>query len=138
VANVGELIDWWTVRGERWGVLNLDFKVELTRESGVRPHRLTDYGEAELDAFDGGDWQFTRIRMVPVSRDLVDLIGAQQTLSHVEWGEMPGGRIDREQVTDEQVLELARCAVGELRRLGMPVESEPGSELSMQATAAPF
>jgi hypothetical protein len=135
---MADMLDWWTVPGGRWGVLNLDFKVELTRESGVRPHRFADYGEAELNTFDGGDWQFARIRMVPVTRDLVDLIGVEQTLSHVEWGEMPGGRIDREQVTDEQVLELARNAVFGLRRVGMPVESEPGSELSVQATAAPF
>lgn len=133
-----DMLDWWTVPGARWGVLNLDFKVELTREGGVRPHRLADYGEAELDAFDGGDWHFARIRMVPVTRDLVDLVGVSLTLSHVEWGEMPGGRIDREQVTDEQVLELARHAVRELRRAGMPVQSEPGSELSVQAMAAPF
>lgn len=134
-----DMLDWWTVRGERWGVLNLDFKVELTRMSGVRPHRLTDYGEADLAAFDGGDWEFARLRLVPVDRDLNDLIGARQELTHVEWGEMPGApRIDRDQVTDEQALELARRAVRELRRLGMPVEAKPGSELSVRAMAAPF
>lgn len=136
---MANMLDWWTVRGERWGVLNLDFKVELTRMSGVRPHRLTDYGEADLDAFDGGDWEFVRLRLVPVDRDLNDMIGAQQTLSHVEWGEMPGApRIDRDQVTDGQAIELARYAVRELRRLGMPVETGRDSELSVRAMAAPF
>lgn len=132
------MLDWWTVRGERWGVLDLDFKIELTRDGAVHPKRLAEYTEAELHAYDGNDWQLAKIRLVPVDRDLNDLIGAQQTLTGVEWGEMPGGRIDREDVTDEQAVELARSAVGELRRMGMPVRTTEDSELSVRSMTAPF
>lgn len=133
-----EMLDWWTVRGERWGVRNLDFKVELTRDRTLRPRWMPDYGEADITAFEGGDWQFARIRMVPVDRDLNDLVSAQQTLTGVEWGDMPGARIDREDITDAQAVELARYAVQELRRMGLSVDTERDSPLSVQAMAAPF
>ena len=133
-----QMLDWWTVRGDRWGVKNLDFKIELIRDDRVRPHRLADYTEADLDAFDGGDWHFGRLRLVPVDRDLVDLIGAEQTLTHVEWGEMPAGRIDRADVTDAQGLDLARWAVATLRKMAVPVDTEDDSELSVRLMTAPF
>lgn len=135
---MNDMLDWWTVPGERWGVRNLDFKVELVHDQESQPHRMPDYSEADITAFEGGDWRFARVRLVPVDRDLNDLVGAQQALTGIEWGDMAGARIDREDVTDAQAVELARYAVQELRRMGMPVDTERDSPLSVQAMAAPF
>lgn len=138
MTNVGELLDWWTVPGARWGVRNIDFKIELRRDGAVHVRDMAEYSEAELRAFDGGDWQFTILRVVPVDRDLTDLIGAQQHLAGVEWGQLGEARIDREDVTDAQAKELARVAVGVLRHWTMSVDTERDSPFSVQAMAAPF
>jgi hypothetical protein len=135
---MADLLDWWTVPGARWGVRNLDFKVELRRDGVIRVWDLSEYGEAELAAFDGGDWQFAVLRVVPVDRDLTDLIGAQQHLAGVEWGQLGESRIDREDVTDAQARELALIAVGVLRHRGMNVDTERDSPFSLQSMSAPF
>jgi hypothetical protein len=132
------MLDWWTVPGERWGVLNLDFKVEVREQERARPHRLPEYTEADVAAFEGGNWRFVMVWLIPVDRDLVDLVNARRLLVGVEWGELPGGRIDRPDVTDEQALELARQAVRILRKQGVTVETDQDSELSERALTAPF
>lgn len=134
----GELLDWWTVPGARWGVRNVDFKVELLRDGPIPRRVMSEYSEAELKSFDGGDWQFAILRVVPVDRNLTDLIGAQQHLAGVEWGQFGNSRIDREDVTDTQAKELARVAVGVLRFRGVSVETERDSEFALARSAAPF
>lgn len=132
------MLDWWTVRGERWGVRSVDFKVELKEEGSVTPQQLQDYSEADLHAFEGGDWHFVTVRVVPVDRDLIDLIGAEKFMRGVDWGELASGRIDREEITDAQVRDLALEAVAALRRVGMNVDTERGSEFAIGRTTAPF
>jgi hypothetical protein len=130
--------DWWTVRGERWGVRNVDFKVELKKDGSVTPQQLEGYSEADLRAFDGGDWCFATVRVVPVDRDLVDLVGAERFMRGVDWGELASGRIDRDDLTDAQVRDLALESVAALRRVGMSVDTERDSEFAIGRTTAPF
>lgn len=130
--------DWWTVRGERWGVRNLDFKVELKKDGSVTPQQLEGYTEADLHAFDGDDWCFVTVRVVPVDRDLVDLVGAEKFMRGVDWGDLASGRIDREDVTDAQVRDLALEAVAALRKVGMTVDTERDSAFAIGRTVAPF
>jgi hypothetical protein len=133
-----DLLDWWTVPGARWGVRTLDFKVELKRDGAASPLLLEDYSEEDIRAFDGGDWQFVIVRVVPVDRDLTDLIGAEQFMRGVDWGDLPQGRIDREDVTDAQAKDLAVEAVGALRKVGMSVDTERDSEFAIRRAVAPF
>lgn len=135
---MSDLLDWWTVPGARWGVRNLDFKVELRRDENTRPHRLGEYGETELRYYDGGDWRFAILRVVPVDRDLTDLVGAAQHLAGVEWGQVGEMRVDREDVSDAQAKELALVAVSALRCAGVRVDAERDSPFCVQAMAAPF
>jgi hypothetical protein len=132
------MLDWWTVRGERWGVRSLDFKVELKEEGSVTPQQLQDYSEADLTAFDGGDWHFVTVRVVPVDRDLTDLVGAEKFMRGVDWGELASGRIDRDDLTSAQVRDLALEAVRSLREVGMHVDTERDCEFAIGRTTAPF
>lgn len=136
MAVQGDLLDWWTVPGARWGVRNLDFKIELRRDDLGNPG--SEYTEAELDSYDGGDWQFVILRVVPVDRNLTDLVGAAQHLAGVEWGQLGDARIDRDDVTDAQARDLAAAAVSVVRFMGVSVETERDSPLSVQAMTAPF
>lgn len=133
-----ELMDVWTVRGERWGVRNLDFKVELKPDGTFDLARFDGYSEADVRAYDGSDWHFAVVRVVPVTRDLTDLVGAEQFMRSVAWGDLPEGRIDREDVTDAQARDLAIESVRHLRGMGMEVDTERDSEFSVQSMAAPF
>ena len=135
---MNDLLDWWTVPGSRWGVRNLDFKVELKRDGVASPLLLEDYDEADITAFDANDWHFAIVRMVPVARDLTDLVSAERFLRGVEWGELPKGRVDRPDVTDGPVAELAVEAVRALRLTGVKVETEPDSEFAVGNITAPF
>lgn len=138
MANIGELLDWWTVPGARWGVRNVDFKVELKRDGAASPLLLEGYSEEDIRAFDGGDWQFVILRVVPVDRDLTDLVSAERFLRGVDWGDLPQGRIDREDVTDAQAKDLALDSVRALRNFGVSVETERDSAFSVQSMSAPF
>ena len=138
MKNGDTMLDWWTVPGGRWGVRNLDFKVELLRDGPIPRRVMSEYSEAELKSFDDGDWQFAILRVVPVDRDLTDLIGARQHLAGVEWGQFGNSRIDREDVTDMQAKELARLSVSVLRSRGASVETEHDSEFAIARSAAPF
>lgn len=133
---MAEMLDWWTVPGARWGVRNLDFKIELQRDDLGSPG--AEYTESELDSYDGGDWQFVILRVVPVDRNLTDLVGAAQHLAGVEWGQLGDARIDRDDVTDAQARDLAAAAVSVVRFMGVSVETERDSPLSVQAMTAPF
>jgi hypothetical protein len=132
------MLDWWTVRGERWGVRNLDFKIELKKDDTVGPGRLEGHSQRDLRAFDGGDWCFATVRLVPVDRDLNDLIHVEKFLRSVEWGEIPSGDIDRDDVTDEQACELALEAVRTLRIGGAFVDTEKDSRFAVERMMAPF
>ena len=132
------MLDWWTVPGARWGVRNVDFKVELKRDGAASPLLLEDYSEEDVRAFDGGDWQFVILRVVPVDRDLTDLVSAERFARGVEWGDLPQGRIDREDVTDAQAKDLAIDSVRALRSFGVSVETERDSEFTMARSVAPF
>lgn len=136
IAN--DLLDWWTVPGARWGVRNMDFKVELKRDGAASPLLLEDYSEEDIRAFDGGDWQFVIMRVVPVDRDLTDLVSAERFVRSVDWGDLPQGRIDREDVTDAQAKDLAIDSVRALRNFGVSVEAERDSEFAVAYSTAPF
>lgn len=134
----GDLLDWWTVPGARWGVRNVDFKVELKRDGAASPVLLENYSEEDRAAFDGGDWHFVTIRVVPVDRDLTDLVGVERFMRGVDWGDLPQGRIDREDVTDAQAKDLAIDSVRGLRTVGLTVDTERDSPFSIQSMSAPF
>jgi hypothetical protein len=138
VRGASDLLDWWTVPGARWGVRNIDFKIELKRDGVASPVLLEGYSEEDLAAFDGGDWQFVIVRVVPVDRDLTDLVSAERFIRGVDWGDLPQGRIDREDVTDAQAKELAIESVRALRSFGVTVETERDSEFAIPRITAPF
>lgn len=135
---MSELLDWWTVRGDRWGVRNLDFKIELNKQERASRAALDDYSEADLYAYDGGNWSFVTMRLVPVDRSLVDMIGAEQLVSGIEWGELSDVWIDREDVTEDQAKAAAIEAVRALRIDHVYVDMEADSEFAKKTTAAPF
>lgn len=135
---MNDLLDWWTVPGARWGVRNMDFKVELKRDGAASPLLLEDYSEEDIRAFDGGDWQFVIMRVVPVDRDLTDLVSAERFVRGVDWGDLPQGRIDREDVTDAQAKDLAIDSARALRNFGVSVEAERDSEFAVAYSTAPF
>lgn len=132
-----DMIDWWTVRGDTWGVVNVDFKVELHPDDDLMTKDYDGYSGAEQVALDRGDWCFVRAVVTPVGKDLVDCVWAKQSRSSVEWGEMPGGRIDRDQLLDV-IKELAEQAAAELDRTGFALETAKGSDFAPEKLKAPF
>jgi hypothetical protein len=135
---MGDMLDWWTVPGARWGVKGLDFKVELKRDGVASPLLLDDYDEDDIRAFDGNDWHFVIVRVVPMDWDLTDLVSAERFVRGVEWGEMPKGRIDRGDLTEGPVKSLAVESVRALRSFGMNIETEAASEFASRKLVAPF
>lgn len=129
------MVDWWIARGEHWGVRNLDFKVELYPDN-LTTQDLDAYTGADQAELDRGAWTFVEIVVIPMDTTLVDHVGARQTLHSVEWGELSGGRIDRDDLMD-QIRELAVQAVTELRRNGFELEIAEGSDFDGRLTA-PF
>lgn len=132
------LVDWWTVRGDRWGVKDFDFKIELEKQGKVGRAELIQYSERDLARYGGGDWCFVKMRVVPVNRDLTDLISFGQVLSGIEWGEMENAYIDREDITDNQAKEAAIQAVRMMRKYDIRVATEMDSNFTEKATTAPF
>lgn len=116
----------------------MDFKVELKQDGVESPSLYDDYSEADIAAFSGGAWQFVIVRLVPVDRDLTDLVHAEKYMRGVDWGELPQGRIDREDLTDAQVRDLALSSVRTLRAFGFTVDAERDSEFAVGRTLAPF
>lgn len=133
-----DMIDWWTVRGSTWGVENLDFKVELRRNNDTTCMDLDYYSAADQMALDRGEWYFVDVTITPVSEDLTDHVGARQVLKGVDWGEMANGRIDRDDLMDHPVKELAEQAVIELLRTGFEVKTVHGSPFAPDRLVAPF
>lgn len=122
-----KMIDWWTVRGEKFGILNLDFKVELESDEDARVRDFDCYSESDEDALDAGDWQFVTVAVTPVDRQLNDLPHCAASLSGVEWGtlgENEGERtvIDRDKITESQVDDLLYTVVDELARVKVEIE----------------
>lgn len=132
-----DMIDWWTVRGGTWGVENLDFKVELTPDDDLLTKDYDDYTAADQVAHDRGDWQFVTVTVTPVGEDLVDHVGARQERDGVEWGDMPGQRIDRDDLF-AVVEELAGYSVIALRRSGFKVKTTMDSPFTPERQKAPF
>ncbi|MFE0472646.1 hypothetical protein ACFW2V_13625 [Streptomyces sp. NPDC058947] len=133
------MIDWWTVPGRTWGVTNLDFKVELRPDDEIATKDLEPYSAADEIALDKGYWRFVIVTVIPMDEDLVDHIGATCSLDGVEWGEMPGGRIDRNDLLDHPIKGLVIEAVLKLLRNGFTVEIEEGSAFSLELlSTAPF
>ncbi len=138
---MNDMLDWWTVPGSMWGVKNLDFKVEIRKSTTMYLDPEDHYTVADVHAFYGGDWYFAEVRLTPVDRRLNDLVGYRKTLDGVEWGEIPSapaGRIDRNDITDMQGLDLARDAVRSMRFMGLAVETLPGSPMPSEKMSAPF
>lgn len=131
-------MDWWTIRGDRWGVENFDFKVELKKQGAITPKDLAEYNERDLYLFHGGDWCFVKMRVVPVDRCLVDMVGSGQVVSGIEWGQMADAYIDREEVTESQAKEAAIEAVRALRMDRIYVGTRRDSEFAEEVTTAPF
>lgn len=132
------MIDWWTVPGGTWGVKNLDFKVELTADKKSRPEYADSYNEHQIESWADGAWRFVMVRVVPVDRDWTDLVQFEQYLGCVEWGEMPEGGIDRGDLVEDQVLELARECVQDARAGGYAVEADEDSQFAREKLTAPF
>lgn len=132
-----DMIDWWTIRGETWGVENLDFKVELTSDSDLLTKDLDAYSATEQLGLDRGEWQFVTVTVTPVGSDLVDHIGARQKRDGIEWGEMPDGRIDRGDLFDA-IEELVGHVVLSLRRSGFTVTTTEESPFTIEKQKAPF
>lgn len=132
-----DMIDWWTVRGDTWGVENVDFKVELRPDDDLMTKDLDSYTATEQIALARGLWQFVTVTVTPVGQDLTDHIHARCDRDGVEWGEMPDGRIDREHLHDA-VKELAEQAVIELDRTGFTVKTAEGSDFVPEKLKAPF
>lgn len=133
------LIDWWTVRGDKWGVLNLDFKVELHPDPDTSAYDHDVYTEETIEAWERGCWQYVVVNVIPVSADLTDRIEAHQSLASIEWGDLPDGRIDRDSLLDHPVKRLAQEAVMELLRGGFVLETAEGSDFAAgKLSPAPF
>lgn len=106
-----KMVDWWTVPGAFWGVKNLDFKVELRSEQVTRPPGFDDYSEGDVEAFCVGNWGYVEITVIPVDRELNDLVQYRMSLAGVEWGSLSDALVDRGDVTDGQARDLAREVV---------------------------
>lgn len=132
-----DMIDWWTVRGGTWGVENLDFKVELTPDDDLLTKDYDAYSAREQLTLADGYWQFVTVTVTPVGEDLVDHVGARQKRDGVAWGEMPDGRIDRDDLFDV-VEELVGYAVLDLRRVGLTVTTTEASPFTVERQKAPF
>jgi hypothetical protein len=131
------MIDWWTVRGGTWGVENMDFKVELTPDDDLLTKDYDAYTATEQLSLARGSWQFVTVTVTPLGEDLVDHVGARQKRDGVEWGEMPDGRIDRDDLADV-VEELVGYAVMDLRRSNFEVKTMEGSPFTPEKQQAPF
>jgi hypothetical protein len=132
-----DMIDWWTVRGDIWGVKNVDFKVELRPDHDLMTKDLDSYTAEEQITLSQGFWGFVEVTVIPVGQDLTDHIHTKQSRDSVEWGEMPGGRVDREHLFDV-VKELAEQAATELDRTGFALETTEGSAFAPENLKAPF
>lgn len=130
------MLDWWTVRGERFGVENFDFKVELTRDADTPAPSGRTCDERTLEAFEGGDWTFAVVTVTPVDRELTDLPHCAYSLGEVVWGEFPDdGRIDRDDIVASPVEERMLAPVlHRLTRAGRTVEFAPDSPLAPYCT----
>jgi hypothetical protein len=128
------MLDWWPVDGGRWGVKNLSFKVEVRPESVTWPDPAEGYSEADIYAFDGGDWQFAEVTVVPMTADLTDLVSYRAYLIGVDWGQLADHRVDRPEVTEDQAKGLVLEIVTRMRKDGLPVLTEDDSEFG----PAPF
>lgn len=127
------MIDWWTVPGSLWGVKNLDFKVELRPDPNTRPNGTDSYSEADLDAYDGDDWGYVEVFLIPVDRELTDLTAYRTSLSGVEWGKLADATIDRGEVTETEARDLALEAMRKMAADQYAIEVEEDSALSLSA-----
>lgn len=128
------MLDWWTVPGERWGLEDLAFKVELRPDTLTRPDFAEGYSEADLDAFEGEDWQYAEVTVTPVTPELTDMVAYRTHLIGVDWGRLAESEIDRPDVTDDQVKGLALEIVTAMRKDGLTVTVSRDSEFGV----APF
>lgn len=122
-----KMIDWWTVRGETFGIRNVDFKVELEPDQDVTLGSFTACSDEDILAYEGGGWRFVRVNVTPVDRSLNDFPHCRAYVDHVQWGllgerddERP--RIDREHITSDQVADAVYAVVDELKRIGFVVD----------------
>lgn len=125
------MVDWWTVPGDTWGVKNLDFKVELRSERVTRPYG-SDYSKADLDAFEIGGWGYVEITVIPVDRELNDLVQYRTSLDGVEWGSLSDATVDRGEVTEVQARDLALEAVRAMSGR-FEVKAEESSDFKVKA-----
>lgn len=133
-----KMIDWWSVRGEVWGILGLDFKVQLFPDDDLLTKDYDAYTAAEQISLDRGFWRFVTVTVTPMGiTDLTDHVKATQRQDGVEWGEMPGGRVDREHLF-AVVEELVGQAVRDLRRGGFEVATSESSPFTVERQKAPF
>ena len=130
-----DMLDWWTVPGSRFGVKNVDFKVEI-EDSGELHLQGGDYSERDEEFFACGDWRYVRVHVTPVDREFTDHVGALKSMDEVEWGQLANFRIDRAEVTFNQVKTLAVEALTQLA-CWFVVEYEEDSEIR-ELVAPPF
>ena len=128
-----DMLDWWTIPGRTWGVKNLDFKVELIPDDGARLEDSDGYSERDEELHDQGEWQFAIVRVIPVGEDLTDHVGAAETLGNVAWGQLSEVHIERRDLTDYPLRDMAEEAARRLTGLGLAVEVEPGSDFKLTA-----
>lgn len=136
----GELLDWWTVPGERWGIEGLGFRVELRRDLIAEGNvDLGSFSEADLIAFAVDQWKFVLVEVVPVTNhSFMEMTAFRSTLEAVEFGKFTDSEVGRMEITDSPVRDLALDIVRSMRQAAMHVRTKPGSEFSTEKMTAPF
>lgn len=121
------MLDWWTVRGERFGIKNLDFRVEIwpDRETSLSDYDYDRYDDLEADAF-GDAWWFVVVRVTPTDEGMNDLTHHTRTLPGVEWGQLGLTFIDRGEVTEASVTELVQEILNQMELSRRVIERIPG------------
>lgn len=136
----GEMIDWWTVPGERWGIEGLGFKVEIRRDLFAEGAvDLDSFSQTDLIAFAVDEWKLVTVEVVPVDGgSLEDMPEYRRTVEAVEWGRFTHSVVGRREVTDSPVRDMALDIVAAMRRDGRKIHTKAGSEFSPEKMAAPF
>lgn len=123
---MSEMLDWWTVRGERFGIQNYDFKIELTPDPSMGLEESDIFDDDTIRAYRDRDWRYVVVKVVPTDRELTDQPGCAASLNAVEWGDLPGLRIDRDAIVEHPVRDLLYEVIGRLISAGFEVAAEEG------------
>lgn len=115
------MIDWWTVRGERFGVEDWDFRVELMPDPDAHPNEYDCYSPADKEAFQRGDWTFVDVTVVPQDAEGNDVKDAAAYLSGVEHGTIGEVTIGREKFLEHPLPDMVEEVIQNLMDQGHAV-----------------